>query len=141
MKNQSLKVSLHELNQVDDSVLTRVVCVCLYKNKWVFCKKKETNTWEIPGGHIEENENWLTAAKRELFEETGATDVEIFPVCLYSISTYGKLCFAKIKTLEKLPNFEMKEIGFFDDIPNNLTYPETHTLFFETVKNFLKNNK
>lgn len=137
MEKQTLTVKLHELNKVEDSFLTRVVCVCRYKDKWVFCKKKETNTWEIPGGHIEENEDWKTALKRELFEETGATEVDVSPVCLYSISTYGKLCFAEIKKLDKLPNFEMKEIGFFDEMPDNLTYPETHTLFFETVKNFL----
>lgn len=28
----------------------------------------------------------------------------------------------------------MAEIGFFDDEPLDLSYPETHKLFFEVVK-------
>ena len=70
----------------------------------------------------------------KLYEETGAIEVEIEPICLYSISSYGLLCFANIKKFEKLPNFEMEEIGLFEDEPNNLTYPDTYHLFFNTVK-------
>ena len=129
-----LEVKLHDLNSVPDNELTRVVLVSKYKDKWVYAKHKERQTWEIPGGHIEEGETWLDAAKRELYEETGATEVEFEPVCLYSISSYVLLCFANIKNFEKLPNFEMEEIGLFEDEPNNLTYPDTYHLFFNTVK-------
>lgn len=129
-----LPVKLHDLGSVSDSELTRVVCVCMYNGKWVYSKHKERKTWEIPGGHIEEGETWLEAAKRELYEETGAIEVEIEPICLYSISTYALLCYANIKKFEKLPDFEMEEIGLFDDEPDNLTYPDTYHLFFKTVK-------
>ena len=129
-----LPVKLHDLGSVSDLELTRVVCVCRYDGKWVYSKHKERNTWEIPGGHIEDGETWLEAAKRELYEETGAIDVEIEPICLYSISTYALLCYANIKKFEKLPDFEMEEIGLFDNEPDNLTYPDTYHLFFKTVK-------
>ena len=132
-----LPVNLYNLGTVSDNELTRVVCVCEYNGKWGYSKHKERKTWEIPGGHIEKGESWLEAARRELYEETGASDVEIKPVCLYSISTYGILCYAKINSLSKLPEYEMEEIGLFDVEPNNLTYPETHHLFFETVKKYL----
>ena len=101
-----LPVKLHDLGSVSDSELTRVVCVCMYNGKWVYSKHKERKTWEIPGGHIEEGETWLEAAKRELYEETGAIEVEIEPICLYSISTYALLCYANIKKFEKLPDFD-----------------------------------
>ena len=131
-----LPVKLYDLNSVSDSELTRVILVCEYDNKWVFSKHRERGTWEIPGGHIEEGETWMEAAKRELYEETGAIDVDIEPICLYKISTYGILCYAKIKEFSKIPEgFEMEEIGFFENEPENLTYKETHHLFFETVKN------
>ena len=131
-----LPVKLYDLNTVSDEELTRVVCVCEYEGKWVYSKHKERHTWEIPGGHIEKGESWQEAAKRELFEETGAVEVEVEPICLYKISTYALLCYAKIKKFSKLPEeFEMEEIGLFDDEPDNLTYPDTYHLFFETVKN------
>lgn len=35
--------------------------------------------WEFAKGHIEENENPEQAARREIQEETGVTDIEIIP--------------------------------------------------------------
>ena len=129
-----LPVNIHELGSADDSELTRVVCVSQYKGKWVYSKNKKRGGWEIPGGHIEEGETWQEAAKRELYEETGAVDVEIEPICLYSISTYGMLCYARINKLDKLPESEIEEVGLFDDEPDDLTYKDTYNLFFKTVK-------
>lgn len=132
------EIKLHELGSVADSEIKIVVCVAKKDDKWVLCKHKNRTTWELPGGHVEEGENWFDAAKRELFEETGAMESAIVPVRLYSISKYGMLCFADIKKMDDLPNFEIKEVELFDEIPNNLTYPEAHTLFIDEVKSFLK---
>lgn len=127
------EMKFHELKTVEDALLNRVVIVCKYNNKWVFCKHRERDTWEIPGGHIEEGESWGEAAKRELYEETGAVKFDIKPVCLYSISKYGILCYATIEELKELPESEIEKIGFFDDIPENMTYP-WHSKFFQKVK-------
>ncbi len=127
------EVKLHELGTVSDEEYTRVVCVCRYKDKWVFSKNIKRGGWEIPGGHIESGEDYITAAKRELYEETGATKVKIEPICVYSISTYAILCFAEIEELDRLPNFEIEEIDFFDTLPENLTFPDTHTILFNKV--------
>jgi len=133
-----LEVQFFDLNSVDEKLFTRVVCVCKYNNKWLFSKHKERKSWEIPGGHIEENETWQQAAKRELFEETGANKIKkLTPICIYKISSYALLCFAEIESFETLPNFEMSEIGLFKDLPNNLTYPDTHKQFFKIVKDKL----
>ena len=132
------QVNIHELDESKLSELTRVVCVSRYKNKWVFSKHKERSTWEIPGGHIEEGEDWTQAATRELYEETGATKVRLESICLYSISTYGMLCYAEIEQLQALPESEIENVALFDDLPQELTYPEAHTLFFNTVKEHKK---
>lgn len=129
-----LEVKIYDLKNIENVELTRVVCVCHYKDKWVFSFNKKRNGWEIPGGHIEKNETWEEAITRELYEETGATKVKIMPICLYKISTYGLLCFAHILELENLPDSEISHIGLFDDIPDNLTYKDTHTLFFNKVR-------
>ena len=130
-----LPINIYPLGSADESLFTRVVMVSQYHGKWVYCKHKDRTTWEIPGGHIEKGETWLEAARRELYEETGATDADIEPICLYSISTYGILCYANIQKLEDLPNdFEMEKIAFFDEEPKELTYPDGHRLFLKTVR-------
>ena len=57
---------------VDDSLLKFAVIISQSNGKWVFCKHKERDTYEAPGGHREVGEDILETAKRELQEETGA---------------------------------------------------------------------
>ena len=129
-----MEVKLHSLKEIENAELFTVVCVSKYKDKWVFAKNLKRGGWEIPGGHIEIGEDWLTAAKREMYEETGAIQVNIKPICGFSISRTSMLCYAEILSMDKLPEFEISEIGFFDDIPENLSFPDAHSLFFNTVK-------
>lgn len=51
--------------------------------KQISSRHNDRSTWETQGGHIEENETPLEAAKRELFEESGAIEYSIAPVCDY----------------------------------------------------------
>ena len=37
----------------DNSLLKFAVIISKSDNKWVFCKHKERNTFEVPGGHRE----------------------------------------------------------------------------------------
>ena len=128
------EINFYDLNSIDKSLYTRVVAVCRYNGKWVYVRQKGKTSWEIPGGHIEEGETWQEAIKRELYEETGAVEFDIEPICVYSISKYALLCFAEIKKFENLPNSEIEEVGFFETEPTNLTYPDTHTKMLKKVK-------
>ena len=74
---------------VEDYLLKFAVIISKSYGKCVFCKHKERDTYEIPGGHREEGEAIEDTAKRELKEETGAIDFEIKPLCVYSVS--GKI--------------------------------------------------
>ena len=134
-----VNIVFSELGSVEDKEYAIVVMATRYKDKWFFCKHEERDTWEFPGGHIEKGEDWLTAAKRELFEETGAVEADIKPICVYKISKSGLLCFAEVKKFDKIPDFEIERIEFFDDVPEKLTYPWINA-FFEKGKNFIAKN-
>ncbi len=130
-----MDIKTYDLGYCNESEYTRVVCVAKYQNQYVFSYNKKRNGWEIPGGHIEPGESWQEAAKREMYEETGATKVKIEPICVYKISTYGLLCYCEILELSDIPKYsEMEKIIFSDNLPDNLTYPDAYKLYFETVK-------
>lgn len=119
---------------VEDSLLKFAVIISKYNGKWVFCKHKERETYEIPGGHRESGENIFEAANRELVEETGADNYTISPVCVYSVTgknsinksgeeTFGMLFFADITEFSNKINSEIECIKLFDELPQEWTYP------------------
>ena len=128
------EVKLFDLGYCSETEYTRVVCVCKYKDKFVFSYNKKRNGYEIPGGHIENGESWVDAAKREMYEETGATKIKLTPICVYKITTFVLLCYCEILEMEDLPNYEMERVLLSNELPKNLTYPDTYKLFFNTVK-------
>ena len=78
-------MSVNFYENVDDGLLKFAVIMTKTNGKWVFCKHKLRDTWEVPGGHREPNENIIDTAKRELIEETGAIDFKLKPICAYSV--------------------------------------------------------
>jgi len=144
-----LKVELY--NSVPTDIEMRfVVIVCKHDGKWVFVRHKERNTFEIPGGHIENGEDAVTAAKRELFEETGAIEFSLDFVGSYAVfrdanGSGGYLFFADIQKFSELPDFEMAEMVLYERFPDfsELTYPEIQPFLFNKVQDWLnlQNNK
>jgi 8-oxo-dGTP diphosphatase len=105
--------------------ITYVSIISKHNGKWILCYHRERESWEAPGGHVEEGETPLQAAKRELYEETGATDFDIIPVWDYEIVNVnnGRTYFASIRAFDKLPeNSEMEKIDFFETLTGNVTY-------------------
>lgn len=120
---------------VDDALLKFAVIIAEFQGKWVFCKHKERQTYEIPGGHREPGETILETAKRELYEETGAVSYAIRPVCAYSVTgknrvnetgeeTFGMLYAADIREFAGVLHSEMERIVLMDTMPAALTYPQ-----------------
>ena len=133
-------ISFHETDFVNESELAIAVVMVRHKDKWILCKHRKRDTWEIPGGHIEEGETWLEATKRELYEETGVTKAKIKPIAIYKLATYGMLSYAEVEEIGELPESEIEKIGYFDVLPENTTYP-WHTDFFNTVINAIEDKE
>ena len=130
-------------DRVDDQKLKFAVIVTKTNGHWVFCKHKDRNTLEVPGGHREPGEDILATAKRELFEETGAIDFSIEPVCVYSVTaswnfdgqeTFGMLFYADVKSFEKELHSEIERIVIQDDLPTEWTYPEIQPLLMREIQ-------
>ena len=117
---------------IDDELLKFAVIIAKTDGKWVFCKHKERDTYEVPGGHREAGETILETARRELYEETGATQFEITPICVYSVTapdnfdgkeTFGMLYYADIVSFETELHSEIEKIHISEQLVENWTYP------------------
>lgn len=88
-----------------------VVVLSRYDGRVLLSRHRERSTWETQGGHIEQGEAPMDAAKRELYEESGAEEFSLSPLCDY---------WAETKT--------------FDALPENLTYPAITLVLFHYEK-------
>ena len=116
-------------NQVADELLQFAVIFAKTNGKWVFCKHRERDTYELPGGRREIGETILETAQRELREETGAIDFTIEPIGIYSVTEktdkkIGMLYAANIVSFEPELHSEIEKIIISDQLVDNWTYPE-----------------
>lgn len=125
----------------DDALFQYAVIVARSDGKWVFCKHRERSTYEVPGGHREAGEAILDTAKRELYEETGAVDFALRPVCVYSVmeepvpgetkESFGMLYYAEIRSFEAELHSEIEKIILSDKLPERWTYPQIQPLLLK----------
>ena len=129
-EQQMVEVKFYE--EIDDSLLKFAVIIAKTAGKWVFCKHRERDTYEIPGGHREPGEPILDTAKRELYEETGAIEYDLKPICVYSVTfpdnfdgeeTFGMLYLAEIAAIESELHSEIESILITENVIKNWTYP------------------
>ena len=140
------QVEVNFYEQVEDELLKFAVIIAKTNGKWLFCKHKERDTYEVPGGHREKGETILETAKRELREETGAIDFDIRPICVYSVKgktrvnekideeSFGMLYIADIFSFEKELHSEIESILITDYLVENWTYPQIQPKLLDEAK-------
>ena len=129
----------------DESISNKyVVIFSRYQGKLLLSRHKGRDTWETQGGHIEQGESPENAAKRELWEESGALKFTLEPMCMYwaedrvgvktESGAWGSIFFADIEELGPMPESEMAETRQFDTLPEEVTYPYITPHLYERVR-------
>lgn len=133
-------------DNVADELLRFAVILSKIDGKWIFCKHKERDTYEVPGGRRELGESIIETAKRELAEETGAVEFDIKPICVYSVKgktrvnenveeeSFGMLFIADVFSFEEL-HCEIEEILITDTLVDEWTYPQIQPKLIEEARN------
>ncbi|MBQ8200313.1 MAG: NUDIX domain-containing protein [Clostridia bacterium] len=136
----ALRCSVHPLGTL--SPYKYVVICANYHGQWLLSRHRDRATWETQGGHIEPGETPIQAAVRELYEESGVTDAEVIPVCDYCGFTdrghaNGVVFLAMVHALGELPESEMAEVQLFNQLPDNLTYPNVSPRLYQEAAKHL----
>ena len=119
-----LKVTLSFEQNSFSIPTTHVLVLANNQNQWLLTKHRERGI-EFPGGKVEPNETLEQAAKREVFEETGA-----------SISNLE--WFAEYMVHERKPFCKAVFRAKVDSIENNIELFETDGPVWMTLQEFFK---
>ncbi|MFA5878811.1 MAG: NUDIX domain-containing protein [Candidatus Margulisiibacteriota bacterium] len=108
----------------------------------VLIVQQRSNSWSLPKGHLEEGEDALTAAKREIHEEAGIKELTL----IKEIGTYQRYRISKDGSAED--KSELKEITLFLFTTNEIklspidsNHPEAKWVEPEKVVEYLTHPK
>lgn len=125
------EVIINDNNLRDDEIESEVIRVkgLLLNSRGKILLAHNNNTYQFPGGHLEDGEERLSCIIREIKEETGI-DVDAFEDAFLVITTYDNDYFG---TGRKVKNSIYYYRFFTDEVPN---FNETHYDELELATDF-----
>lgn len=140
---KKVNITILPAGEVALTDLTYVVIGAREGGKWIFVRHRERESWELPAGHIDNDEQPLEAAERELYEETGTVKAEIRVLNDYSVTirgkvSYGRIFFAAVEERGPLPESEIAETVVAEKTPLPATYPEAHKAFIRLLERHIR---
>ncbi|MEA1887198.1 MAG: NUDIX domain-containing protein [Bacteroidota bacterium] len=142
-----LEIQFHSSGYYPECGFRYVVIGARYKDKWVFIRHKHRNSYEIPAGHINSDEDTDMAAGRELQEETGAIKYKIECISTYTIIENnelraGRLYYAEIESIgQEWDDSEIEKLLFSDVLPTVLSFPYVQTVLFDYLEKYRINQQ
>ena len=122
--------------------LTYVIIGAREKDRWLFVRHRDRQSWEFPAGHIEPGEDTLQAARREMLEETGTRNAHYTKLYDYTVTFHGKtrhgqLLFAEVAERGSKPPSEIAEVVSRKQSPEPATYPGVHWKMLRILEQFI----
>ncbi|QLG41927.1 NUDIX domain-containing protein [Paenibacillus sp. E222] len=121
----------HELEQE----IQFVIMVTQFQEKYVIIHNLKRQGWEFPGGNREAGESVLTAAGRELYEETGAMKFMLEPFGIYEMNgKFGLVYYANImefRAVSMESNSEIDAIKMVDTLPEGMSFGDMFYTFLQ----------
>jgi len=125
--------------------------VVLNRKREVLVVNQDGKSWSLPKGHIDPGEDALAAAKREIYEESGVTDLELIKEFekyqRYKIGKNGGEDKTEVKTIFMfLFNTSQEDLNPVDDhnpearwldkneVADLLTHPKDKEFFLKVIE-------
>ncbi|WP_338543819.1 NUDIX domain-containing protein [Paenibacillus tundrae] len=122
----------YDINEIMHDEIQFAIMLTTFNDKFIIIHNSKRGGWEIPGGNREPGETMLETASRELYEETGAVEFELTPYGIYKWNgSLGMVFHAKVEVLDELPDSEISEIKFEDNLPAGMNFGDMFYLFSE----------
>jgi len=106
--------------------------------KKVLLLQKSNGRWDLPKGHVEEEESFYRAAARECYEETGLdpkTDLEIYPYTYISLPSKSWVRFYLGYTDKSNIKLSHEHIDYYWASPQEtIQYFKNNTHFSQIVR-------
>ena len=132
------KVTIYNVGQIPEGQIRTVAVGVRISGKWLFCRSKDRDIWELPMGTREPTQTLEDAARRILYAATGTVKEHIQMVCPYGIEengahTYGVLFFAQVDDPQSLPN----TAGIFAVPPKDMADQDVQLPLHRGIQNWL----